>query len=103
MMDRLGLYDSVGERKDLMHDIVGVHIHEAIGLSDHWCPYVNSKNMDFYDTYLPMIEQAQVKVYELKAACQPEEIHESHRLLTAKLARRRQSGGNDNVQETSGQ
>ena len=35
-----------------------------------------------------MIERAQVKVYELKAACRPEEIHESHRLLTAKLARR---------------
>ncbi|MFB5675107.1 sugar phosphate isomerase/epimerase family protein [Paenibacillus terreus] len=102
MMDRLGLYDSVGEMDDLMDDIVGVHIHEAIGLSDHWCPYVNSKNKDFYDAYLPMIERAQVKVYELKAACRPEEIHESHRLLAAKLARRRQSGGNDNVQEIGG-
>lgn len=65
----------------LMDDIVGVHIHETIGLSDHWCPYVNSGNMEFYDAYLPMIERAQVKVYELKAACQPEEIDESHRLL----------------------
>lgn len=91
MMDRLGLYDSVGEMEGLMDDIVGVHIHETIGLSDHWCPYVNSKNMDFYDAYLPMIERAQVKVYELKAACQPEEIDESHRLLTAKLARRGQT------------
>ncbi|MEK5024829.1 sugar phosphate isomerase/epimerase family protein [Paenibacillus sp. FSL M7-1046] len=88
MMDRLGLYDSVGEMEGLMDDIVGVHIHETIGLSDHWCPYVNSGNMDFYDAYLPMIERAQVKVYELKAACRPEEIHESHRLLAAKLAGR---------------
>lgn len=86
MMDRLGLYDSIGEMEGLMDDIVGVHIHETIGLSDHWCPYVNSGNPDFYDAYLPMIERAQVKVYELKAACRPEEIHESHRLLTAKLA-----------------
>ncbi|MNO41651.1 Xylose isomerase-like TIM barrel [compost metagenome] len=86
MMDRLGLYDSVGEMEGLMDDIVGVHIHETIGLSDHWCPYVNSRNMDFYDAYLPMIERAQVKVYELKAACQPEEIDESHRLLAARLA-----------------
>ncbi|MEC0131965.1 MULTISPECIES: sugar phosphate isomerase/epimerase family protein [Paenibacillus] len=90
MMDRLGLYDSVGEMEGLMDDIVGVHIHETIGLSDHWCPYVNSGNMEFYDAYLPMIERAQVKVYELKAACQPEEIDESHRLLMAKLARRGQ-------------
>lgn len=92
MMDRMGLYDSVGEMEGLMDDIVGVHIHETIGLSDHWCPYVNSGNMDFYDAYLPMIERAQVKVYELKAACRPEEIGESHRLLTAKLARRGQPG-----------
>lgn len=88
MMDRMGLYDSVGEMEGLMDDIVGVHIHETIGLSDHWCPYVNSKDMEFYDAYLPMIERAQVKVYELKAACQPEDIHESHQLLMAKLAGR---------------
>lgn len=89
MMDRLGLYDSIGEMDGLMDDIVGVHIHETIGLDDHWCPYVNSGNPDFYDAYLPMIKRAQVKVYELKAACRPEEIHESHRLLTAKLAERK--------------
>ncbi|AIQ50282.1 Xylose isomerase-like TIM barrel [compost metagenome] len=88
MMDRMGLYDSVREMDGLMNDIVGVHIHETIGLSDHWCPYVNSGDMHFYDAYLPMIERARVKVYELKAACLPEDIHESHRLLTAKLAAR---------------
>ncbi|KQY90055.1 xylose isomerase [Paenibacillus sp. Root52] len=85
MMDRLGLYDSVGEMQGLMDDIVGVHIHETLGLSDHWCPYVHSKDMHFYDAYLPMIERAQVKVYELKSACQPSEIHESHDLLMKKL------------------
>lgn len=85
MMDRLGLYDSVGEMQGLMDDIVGVHIHETLGLSDHWCPYVHSKDMHFYDAYLPMIERAQVKVYELKSACQPAEIHESHDLLMKKL------------------
>ncbi|WP_434748523.1 sugar phosphate isomerase/epimerase family protein [Paenibacillus amylolyticus] len=86
MMDRLGLYDSVGEMQGLMDDIVGVHIHETLGLSDHWCPYVHSKDMHFYDAYLPMIRKAQVKVYELKSACEPEAIHESHDLLMQKLA-----------------
>ncbi|GAS85415.1 sugar phosphate isomerase/epimerase family protein [Paenibacillus amylolyticus] len=85
MMDRLGLYDSVGEMQGLMDDIVGVHIHETLGLSDHWCPYVHSKDMNFYDAYLPMIRRAQVKVYELKSVCKPEEIHESHDLLMKKL------------------
>lgn len=87
MMDRLGLYDSVSEMEGLMDDIVGVHIHETLGLSDHWCPYIHSQDMNFYDTYLPMIQRSQVKVYELKAACTPEDIHESHRLLVAKLER----------------
>lgn len=88
MMDRLGLYDSIGEADGLMDHIVGVHIHETIGLSDHWCPYVNSGDLHFYDAYLPMIERAGVKVYELKAACLPEEIEKSHRLLLGKLAER---------------
>lgn len=85
MMDRLGLYDSVGEMQGLMDDIVGVHIHETLGLSDHWCPYVHSQDMHFYDAYLPMIRQARVKVYELKSACTPDEIHESHELLMKKM------------------
>ncbi|MDT9722308.1 TIM barrel protein [Paenibacillus sp. ClWae2A] len=85
MMDRMGLYDSVGEMQGLMDDIVGVHIHETLGLSDHWCPYVHSKDMNFYDAYLPMIRRAQVKVYELKSACKTEEINESHDLLMKKL------------------
>ncbi|WP_416292906.1 sugar phosphate isomerase/epimerase family protein [Paenibacillus illinoisensis] len=85
MMDRLGLYDSVGEMQGLMDDIVGVHIHETLGLSDHWCPYVHSQDMHFYDAYLPMIRRAKVKVYELKSACTPDEIHESHELLMKKM------------------
>lgn len=85
MMDRLGLYDSVGEMQGLMDDIVGVHIHETLGLSDHWCPYVHSQDMLFYDAYLPMIRRARVKVYELKSACTPDEIHESHELLMKKM------------------
>ncbi|MGF9700654.1 sugar phosphate isomerase/epimerase family protein [Paenibacillus sp. MABNR03] len=85
MMDRLGLYDSVGEMQGLMDEIVGVHIHETLGLSDHWCPYVHSKDMSFYDAYLPMIRRARVKVYELKSACTPEEIHQSHELLMKKM------------------
>ncbi|NGZ73928.1 sugar phosphate isomerase/epimerase family protein [Saccharibacillus alkalitolerans] len=92
MMDRLGLYDSVKEMEGLMDHIVGVHIHETIGLSDHWCPYVHSGDLHFYDRYLPMIERAGVKVYELKAACLPEEIQAGHRLLTEKLEARKRAG-----------
>lgn len=88
MMDRLGVYDNIREAAELQDSIIGVHIHETIGLADHWCPYVHSKDMQFFDHFLPMIEKAKVKVYELKSACSPEDIHESHRLLTGKLAAR---------------
>ncbi|MDO3409262.1 TIM barrel protein [Saccharibacillus sp. CPCC 101409] len=100
MMDRLGLYDSVAEMDGLTDHIVGAHIHETIGLSDHWCPYVHSGDMEFYDAYLPMIGRAGVKVYELKAACLPEEIENSHSLLTAKLRERRgkEAGENESAQ-----
>ncbi|WP_172249848.1 sugar phosphate isomerase/epimerase family protein [Saccharibacillus deserti] len=95
MMDRLGLYDSVGEMDGLMDHIVGVHIHETIGLSDHWCPYVHSGDPRFYDAYLPVIERAGTKVYELKAACLPDEIEAGHRMLTDKLAERASKAGHD--------
>lgn len=86
MMERLGLYDNDKEMDGLMDSILGVHIHETIGLSDHWCPYVHSKDMHAFDRFLPMIEKAKVKVYELKAACRPEEIHESHELILSKIS-----------------
>ncbi|RTE11283.1 sugar phosphate isomerase/epimerase family protein [Paenibacillus whitsoniae] len=89
MMDRMGLYDNVQELAIVKPYICGVHIHETLELSDHWCPYVHSKDMTYFDHFLDAIDYAKVKVYELKAACQPEEIHESHGLLIGKLNGRR--------------
>ncbi|MDF2961561.1 MAG: xylose isomerase, partial [Paenibacillus sp.] len=85
MMDRMGLYDNLKELEEVKRYIYGVHIHETLELSDHWCPYVHSKDLQFFDHFLEVIDLAKVKVYELKAACQPEEIHESHRLITDKI------------------
>ncbi|CAM4364557.1 sugar phosphate isomerase/epimerase family protein [Paenibacillus typhae] len=91
MMGRMGLYDNVNEANAMIEDIVGVHIHETIGLSDHWCPYVHSGDMEGFDSFLDIIAQAPVKVYELKAACAPADIELSHQMLVSKIARR--SGG----------
>lgn len=88
MMDRMGLYDNVKEANAMIDDIVGVHIHETIGLSDHWCPYVHSQDHEFFDSFLAIIAKAPVKVYELKAACEPDTIHESHELITSRIAAR---------------
>jgi len=86
MMERMGLYDNARDMEAIKDNVVGIHIHETVGLSDHWCPYVHSGDMNYFDRFLPIIAAAPVKVYELKAACKPEEIEESHDLLLAKLS-----------------
>lgn len=84
MMDRMGLYDNLRELQEVKEYIYGVHIHETVELSDHWCPYVHSKD-NYFDHFLDVIDHAVVKVYELKAACKPDEIDESHALITSKI------------------
>jgi sugar phosphate isomerase/epimerase len=86
MMERMGLYDNARDMEAIKDNVVGIHIHETVGLSDHWCPYVHSGDMEYFDRFLPIIAAAPVKVYELKAVCTPEEIEQSHELLLAKLA-----------------
>lgn len=86
MMERMGLYDNARDMEAIKDHVVGIHIHETVGLSDHWCPYVHSGDMNYFDRFLPIIAAAPVKVYELKAACTPEEIELSHDRLLEKLA-----------------
>lgn len=86
MMDRMGLYDNAAEANAMIERVVGVHIHETVGLSDHWCPYVHSGDMSFFDRFLPIIQAAPVKVYELKAACDPDSIELSHKFIVNRIA-----------------
>ncbi|MNC09089.1 Xylose isomerase-like TIM barrel [compost metagenome] len=90
MMDRMGLYSNRIELPELLPYIYGVHIHETLGLSDHWCPYVHSKDKSGFDPFLSAIEVAEVKVYELKGVCTGAEIASSHRLITERLDGRMQ-------------
>ncbi|PZE21657.1 sugar phosphate isomerase/epimerase family protein [Paenibacillus xerothermodurans] len=85
MMERMGLYNTDGELDRVKHHVFGVHIHETLELSDHWCPYIHSKDLSYFDKFLDIIRRAEVKVYELKAACRAEEIHASHELITGKM------------------
>ncbi|MHA7965268.1 sugar phosphate isomerase/epimerase family protein [Paenibacillus sp. CAU 1782] len=85
MMERMGLYDTLEDMEAIRGKIAGIHIHETVGLSDHYCPYIHSGDMDYFDRFLPVIAEAPVKVYELKAVCLPHEIHASHDILLSKL------------------
>jgi sugar phosphate isomerase/epimerase len=85
MMERMGLYDTLADMEYIRGKIAGIHIHETVGLSDHYCPYIHSGDMNYFDRFLPVIAEAPVKVYELKAACLPDEIHASHDIMLSKL------------------
>lgn len=87
MMDRMGLYDNVKEANRMKDRVLGVHIHETVGLSDHWCPYIHSGDETYFDNFLAIIDAAPIKVYELKDKCTPEDIHQSHIKLTSKLVK----------------
>lgn len=88
MMERMGLYDNRKELRDVLPYLYGVHIHDTLDLSDHWCPYVHSAEPEGFDPFLEAVVQAEVRVYELKDRCTPEEIERSHARLTAKLGDR---------------
>jgi len=85
MMERMGLYHCLDQMDKLKDKILGVHIHETVELSDHWCPYIHSNDQHYFDQFLEIIDAAQIKVYELKAKCTPDEINQSHALLENKL------------------
>lgn len=84
MMEEMGLYDSLDRKEEWIGRLLGVHIHETIDLSDHWCPYVHSNHQHF-DKYIEVITAAKLKVYELKAACTSEEIQSSHQKVMKKV------------------
>jgi sugar phosphate isomerase/epimerase len=85
MMERMGLYDNEREIQLLKDKVLGVHIHETVGLVDHWCPYIQSGDLSGFDAFLPIIEAAPLKVYELRAPCKTEEIEASFRIMSEKM------------------
>lgn len=87
MMERMGLYDNEREIVAMKDKVLGVHIHETVGLVDHWCPYIHSEDLSGFDVFLPVIEAAPLKVYELRAPCKTEEIEESYRIMSEKMAK----------------
>jgi len=92
MMERMGLYESAREIHELKDKVLGVHIHETVGLVDHWCPYIQSEDLNGFDVFLPIIEAAPLKVYELRAPCEAEQIEESFRIMKGKMDKLAESG-----------
>jgi sugar phosphate isomerase/epimerase len=83
LMDKMRLYDAVKEVAEIKDRIVGLHIHESIGLSDHWCPYVVSKDDTYYDRFLEYIRDVPNKVFEIRGT--PEQITTSFQMIRTKI------------------
>lgn len=92
MMERMGLYDNTADLPDVLHHVKGVHIHDTVELSDHWCPYVHSDDAAGFQRFLPAIAAADIRVYELKNVCTREEIEASHAQLNAAIQVLQQGG-----------
>ncbi len=86
MMERMGLYNNAVDIQRMKDKVLGVHIHETVEIVDHWCPYVHSGDLDSFDVFLPVIEAAPIKVYELRAPCTREEIEQSYQIMSGKIA-----------------
>lgn len=85
LMDGMGLYNNVKEIKQMKHKVLGVHIHETVDMVDHWCPYIHSEDEQTFDDFLEIIDEAPIKVYELRAPCTVEQIEASYGVMTRKI------------------
>ncbi|NMO94717.1 sugar phosphate isomerase/epimerase family protein [Paenibacillus lemnae] len=85
MMGRMGLYDNEQEILELKDKVLGVHIHETVGIVDHWCPYIHSEDLEGFDVFLPVIAAAPIKVYELRAPCEAQQIERSYQIMKGKM------------------
>ena len=81
MMSNLGMFNHLDVYK-MKDKIIGVHIHDAIGVDDHWTPYLLSSNID---NYIDLIKDVPVKVLELGVKNQPEDIIKGVEVLDKKV------------------
>lgn len=82
VLDNIGMFNNLKEVYQIKDRIIGLHIHDAVGVSDHWTPYIHSNNMD---RFVDLIKDIPVKVLELGGKNKPEEIKKGVAMLYEKL------------------
>lgn len=65
MMENLGMFDNLGSLKKILSHTIGIHIHDVIGVKDHFAPYHIS---DYIDEYVKYIKKIPIKVLEIGAS-----------------------------------
>jgi sugar phosphate isomerase/epimerase len=82
VLENLGLFNNLAGVLGLVDQTIGIHIHDAIGVEDHWAPYLHSNHLD---DFLGLIAKIPVKVLELGAKNSAADIDKGVTILCDKL------------------
>jgi sugar phosphate isomerase/epimerase len=82
MMENLGLFCNIEEAYKIKDKIIGVHIHDAQGVDDHFAPYTFEDNLD---KFIDIIKEVPIKVLELGVKNKSEDIIRGTKMLYRKL------------------
>ena len=82
MMESLGLFNNLEVVDRLKEHICGIHVHDALGVDDHFSPYTQS---DVLDDFLDLLnDESIIKVLELGKKNSREDILRGVKLLDEK-------------------
>ena len=84
MQRHMGFFDDAAESLSLADRLVGMHIHDVIGVDDHFSPYTR----EGLDAYLELIRRSPIKVIELGKKNSADDIITGMRRLQKALAGR---------------
>nr|WP_255813403.1 TIM barrel protein [Acidaminobacter sp. JC074] len=71
MMENLGMFNNMDGLQKILSRTIGIHIHDVIGVNDHYAPYEFG---DYIDMYLPFIKKIPIKVLEIGALRSKENV-----------------------------
>jgi sugar phosphate isomerase/epimerase len=82
VMENMGLFRNLDGALALAEKTIGIHIHDTIGVEDHWAPYIHSNHLD---DFLELIAKIPLKVLELGTKNSAADVRKSVAVLCEKL------------------
>jgi hypothetical protein len=82
MMESLGMFKNNDCLSRIIDKTIGVHIHDAFGVRDHFAPYATGT---YLDDFVDNFKKIQVKVLEIGAGADDESVMRGADILEAAL------------------
>ncbi|MEG0688283.1 MAG: TIM barrel protein [Hungatella sp.] len=82
ILKELGYHQDKDQVNKLKGKILGVHIHDALGIQDHWAPYTVGNQLD---KYLDLIRDIPIRVLELNGRNSMRQVLDGTAILLSKL------------------